>query len=423
MLMVLDRLTLMTWCIPVTMLCWSFCCKSILCKPWNPTWQPFVELKMRFLLMVYNMEVDIALHPTVKGMHENEKGPLSARCRLCVSAKILEGASSWLSCHAARGKLADVPLMRIKEMKRLTPPNHIGESVEAYSLSPAAVPVERGEGCCEDHWEFGGWLQSPEYRLDMVEFNLQAVPDWFEASWHLKCMWEANSSKPVFPTLALLEIYQFTKLSLLSGNHLDARVVEQPPWGWTKGAWQLKPLWPAYFVFDFLGRWTSDFAWSGGVQILMVMKLMAGNGVARLLLLGTVWTARLVPLHCAQICFWWWWKRLWAWSSFAGLPRHDCWWSSISGTGSRCCIWCCRKSSLQPCWCAAWFLFGSVFGFSTCIFVKRFHKNSENNSQTNVSQVPLYQFEWFLKAIHKHRKTQAPLFQSEWPRKASDKHM
>lgn len=75
----------------------------------------------------------------------------------------------------------------------------------------------------------GTALQSPEYRLDIEEFNLQAVPDWVEASWHLKCMWESNSSKPVFPTLALLEIYQFTKLSLLSGSHLDARVVEQPP--------------------------------------------------------------------------------------------------------------------------------------------------------------------------------------------------
>ena len=146
-----------------------------------------------------NMEVDIALHLEVEGMHGNDRRPLSARCRLCVSDKIPEGASSWLSSNAARGKLADVPLMRIKEMKRLQPPNHIGESVEAYSLSPAERCQQKGVKAAAKIIESlveGTVLQSPEYRLDIVEFNLQAVPDWVEATWYLKYTWESNSSKP-----------------------------------------------------------------------------------------------------------------------------------------------------------------------------------------------------------------------------------
>ena len=78
-----------------------------------------------------NMDTDIAVHFSVDAMHGND-----TRCRLCVSDKVPEGGNAWLSGVAARGKL-EVPLMRIKEMKRLTPPNHIGDSVEAYSLSPA----------------------------------------------------------------------------------------------------------------------------------------------------------------------------------------------------------------------------------------------------------------------------------------------
>ena len=108
-------LTLMTWCIPVaicctnlpTMLCWSFCCKNILCKPWSPTWQPFVELKMRFLLMVYNMEVDIALHLTVKGMHENEKGARFLKVLPLGSAAMLLGANLQMCLWCASKRWSD----------------------------------------------------------------------------------------------------------------------------------------------------------------------------------------------------------------------------------------------------------------------------------------------------------------------------
>ena len=75
--------------------------------------------------------IEDAVHFSVDAMHGND-----TRCRLCVSDKVPEGGIAWLSGVAARGKL-EAPLMRIKEMKRLTPPNHIGDSVEAYSLSPA----------------------------------------------------------------------------------------------------------------------------------------------------------------------------------------------------------------------------------------------------------------------------------------------
>ncbi len=146
-----------------------------------------------------NMEAEIALHLSVEGMHGNDKRPLSARCRLCVSDQVPEGATSWFRSNAARGKLPDVPLMRIKEMKRLTPPNHVGEPVEAYSLSPAERCQQKGVKAASKIIEGlvdGTAMQSPDCRLDIVEFNLQAVPDWVEAAWYLKYTWESNSSRP-----------------------------------------------------------------------------------------------------------------------------------------------------------------------------------------------------------------------------------
>ena len=146
-----------------------------------------------------NMETDIAVHFAVDQMHGNDKRPLGARCRLCVSDHVPESNSPWLSSLAARGKLSEVPLMRIKEMKRLTPPNHVGDAIEAYNLSPAERCQQKGvKAACKiiESLVGGTPIASPDARLDIVEFNLQAVPDWIEASWSLKSTWETDSAKP-----------------------------------------------------------------------------------------------------------------------------------------------------------------------------------------------------------------------------------
>ena len=145
------------------------------------------------------METDIAVHFSVDQMHGNDKRPLSARCRLCVSDHVPEDGNPWLSGLAARGKLSEVPLMRIKEMKRMTPPNHLGDTIEAYNLSPAERCQQKGVKATTKIIEglvAGTPMASPDCRLDLVELNLLAVPDWIEAAWSLKTTWETDSSKP-----------------------------------------------------------------------------------------------------------------------------------------------------------------------------------------------------------------------------------
>ena len=188
-----------------------------------------------------NMETEIAVHFAVDGMHGNDRRPLSARCRLCVSDKVPEDSSAWLTGMASRGKLSEVPLMRIKEMKRLTPPNHVGDSIEAYNLSPAERCQQKGVKAAAKIIEglvLGTNISSPDIRLDIVEFNLLAVPDWVEATWNLKSTWETDSTRP------RIAYFGFTRDASVQravagqahGGHLDAGVVGEPCRCWPKGA-------------------------------------------------------------------------------------------------------------------------------------------------------------------------------------------
>ena len=121
-----------------------------------------------------NIECEIGLY-FVDQLHGNDKRPLSARCRLCVSDQLPESSSPWLSSMAASGKLSEVPFMCIKEMKRLTPPNHVGDTVGAYNLSPAERCQQKGVKAASKILEslVGGTpLASPDARVDIVEFNL-----------------------------------------------------------------------------------------------------------------------------------------------------------------------------------------------------------------------------------------------------------
>ena len=155
-------------------------------------------------------------------MHGNDKRPLSARCRLCVSDKMPDNSNPWLSSMAARGKLSEVPLMRIREMKRLTPPNHVGDAVEAYNLSPAERCQQKGVKAASKIVESlvsGTPMASPDARVDIVEFNLLAVPDWVEAAWALKSLWQSDSGKPRISYFGLTREHSIQKAVV---GHMEA---------------------------------------------------------------------------------------------------------------------------------------------------------------------------------------------------------
>ena len=149
-----------------------------------------------------NLEYEIGMQFTIDAMHGNDKRPLNARAKLCFSDKICNEDSSpspWISSLAARGKMPDIPLMRIREMKRLCHPGHVGEAVEAYNLSPAERCQQKGSRAVLKIVEklvADTDIASPDARLDICEMNVDMVPCWAEGALLMKQNWASDQSKP-----------------------------------------------------------------------------------------------------------------------------------------------------------------------------------------------------------------------------------
>ena len=147
-----------------------------------------------------NFDVEIALHYNVDGMHANDKRNLSARARLCFSETVTTEAipSPWMQSIASRGKINDIPLLRIKEMKRLLQPGSHTDCVEAWNLSPAERTQHKGSKAALRILEalLEGVATSPSTRLDVVELQQVAVPDWMEGCWQARQAWQTRGDKP-----------------------------------------------------------------------------------------------------------------------------------------------------------------------------------------------------------------------------------
>lgn len=151
-----------------------------------------------------NLDCDIALHFTIDGMHMSDKRTLGARARLVIS-ETLSGSddansSPFMAGAAARGKISDIPLLRIREMKRLSQPGAIQDNVVSWNLSPAERTQQKGPqaivkivtALLDGIPDLG-----PDHRLDILELQLMHhVPDWCEGVWQMRRDWQSDSSKP-----------------------------------------------------------------------------------------------------------------------------------------------------------------------------------------------------------------------------------
>ena len=80
------------------------------------------------------------MHFSVSETHGNDARPLSSRARLCVSAKV-GATSSWLKSEAARGKITEVPLVRVRDMIVPSVPG----GAEYSKLSPSERAQQKGD--------------------------------------------------------------------------------------------------------------------------------------------------------------------------------------------------------------------------------------------------------------------------------------
>ena len=95
-----------------------------------------------------NIDCEISLHFTIDGMHSNDKRNLGNRARLVYSEALSDptggDTSPFLAGAAARGKISEIPLLRVKEMKRLVQPGSVQDNVVSWNLSPAERCQQKG---------------------------------------------------------------------------------------------------------------------------------------------------------------------------------------------------------------------------------------------------------------------------------------
>lgn len=179
-----------------------------------------------------NIDCDIALHFSIEGMHMNDKRTLGARARLVVS-ETLAGAddstsSPFMHGSAARGKISDIPLIRIKEMKRLSQPGAVQDSVVSWNLSPAERTQQKGPQAVVKIVAAlmdGIPGMGPDHRLDIMELQLMHhVPDWCEGAWQMRRDWQSDSSKPQVSYFGLCR--DMAVMKSIQG-HLEATLMSQ----------------------------------------------------------------------------------------------------------------------------------------------------------------------------------------------------
>jgi hypothetical protein len=109
------------------------------------------QRKLEDKLLLYQANMDTEVVVVYKDPdHGSDRRPLTARCRLVVSERFAE-TSPWLSSDACRGRIAGVPLQRIKDMKPRLLPTAIsvaGPLDVDKVLSPGDRLRQRGAPAC-----------------------------------------------------------------------------------------------------------------------------------------------------------------------------------------------------------------------------------------------------------------------------------
>ena len=151
-----------------------------------------------------NIDCEVSLHFNIEGMHSNDKRNLGNRAQLVYSEALSDpsgdATSPFLAGAAARGKISEIPLLRIKEMKRLVQPGSVQDNVASWNLSPAERCQQKGPKAAMkivDALLDGMPDIGPDYRLDLVELQVPNVPDWVEGAWMMRSTWQSDPKKPI----------------------------------------------------------------------------------------------------------------------------------------------------------------------------------------------------------------------------------
>ena len=183
------------------------------------------RIEDKMLKCKLNFETAISIHYHVESMHANDRRHLSAMTRFAVSDEL--PADQWLQSQAARGKIENVPLVRVREMKKPKMPGAICSVAPAQELSPQERLFHRGSAAASrilDSIVEGTAMNSADCLLQVVEMRMQNNPDWVEGVWSLMKVWEQRADKP---RLAYLGLCAEKEACTCVKTHMESVLLEQ----------------------------------------------------------------------------------------------------------------------------------------------------------------------------------------------------
>ena len=180
------------------------------------------RIEDKLLAAGIGVENPISIHYNIDGMHASDRRRLAAQARLAVSTKV--NADGWLQSAVSRGKIDGVPLVRVREMKKLSMPGSVN-SQDSWELSPQERLLQRGPEAAAAILETiikDTNVTGSDSVLTVVEARMAPnCPDWAEGVLQLKDKWATQNDKPI------LSYIGFCKEKNAVRPHLQSLLMQQ----------------------------------------------------------------------------------------------------------------------------------------------------------------------------------------------------
>ena len=150
-----------------------------------------------------NIENQVSVHYQVDGMHAGDKRKLSCQAYFAVSAKV--NGEAWLESDVTRGKIEGVPLVRVRETRRLSMPGSVTSDESSWVLSQQERMLQRGPAAAAaivDRIVTNAPPKHANTLLTVLELRLSNA-DWIQGCYQLMEDWKNKADRPKLSYLGL----------------------------------------------------------------------------------------------------------------------------------------------------------------------------------------------------------------------------
>ena len=152
------------------------------------------RIEDRLVALKTNLEKEISVTFNVSDIHGNVARKASTQARLCV-AEVHKKIAPWNNCHAAKGKIENLPLARLRDMKvHMNTPG----GADYAKLGPAERLVQIGPQATSGLLEslLDGTGMTTKDKLFIIDLNPCINGQWAHVAHNYQLRWQNNNDVP-----------------------------------------------------------------------------------------------------------------------------------------------------------------------------------------------------------------------------------